>query len=83
MLRYYSGAHDCQISGPLCRAVTLVVSADGQQRRLSVFPRQQQSRQHGTLGRFASRQRFMVNLIEEGRFHPAAGHPDVQREIKD
>lgn len=55
----------------------------GQQRRLSVFPRQSPNRQCSKLGRFASRQRFMVNLIEEGRFHPTSSNLDAQKEIKE
>lgn len=41
-------------------------------RRKSMFPRQRPGRQSATLQRFTSRQKFMVNLIEEGRFHPAS-----------
>lgn len=58
---------------------------DSNQRRASEhFPQQQPGRQSTTLGRFASRQRFMVNLIEEGRLHPASSPGPgsyVQREI--
>lgn len=47
-------------------------SNHGPPKMVRAMPHQDSSRQSTTLARFASRQRFMVNMIEEGRFHPGS-----------